>query len=75
MSGLSLAPIHRDTQKDLKTEKGGVVMGHRKKTKIENQEKRNRIPDAKKGVCQVGPEYPGEGAVISDSRVHHSVRK
>ena len=28
--GLLLAPIHRDTQMDLKTEKGGVVKGHNK---------------------------------------------
>ena len=37
----SLVPIHRDTQIDLKTEKGGVVKGHsKKKKKIENQEKK-----------------------------------
>jgi hypothetical protein len=29
--GLSLVPIHRDAQIDLKTEKGGVVKGHNKK--------------------------------------------
>ena len=29
--GLSLVPIHRDTQIGLKTEKGGVVKGHNKK--------------------------------------------
>ena len=39
--GLSLVPIHRDTQIDLKIEKGGVVKGHSKKRrKIENQEKK-----------------------------------
>ena len=29
--GLLLVPIHRDTQIDSKTEKGGVVKGHSKK--------------------------------------------
>ena len=29
--GLLLVPIYRDTQRDLKTEKGGVVVGHSKK--------------------------------------------
>jgi hypothetical protein len=38
--GLSLAPIHRNTQIDLKIEKGGVVKGHNKKTKMENQEQK-----------------------------------
>ena len=29
--GLSLLPTHRDTKRDLKTEKEGVVVGHSKK--------------------------------------------
>ena len=38
--GLLIAPIHRDTQMDLKTEKGGVVKGHNKKD--ENGEPRTK---------------------------------
>ena len=29
--GLLLLPAHKDTRRDLKTEKGGVVVGHNKK--------------------------------------------
>ena len=31
--GLSLVPIHRDTQKDMKTDKESVINGHNKKTR------------------------------------------
>ena len=37
--GLSLVPIHRDTQIDSKTEKGGVVKEHSKKRR-KNLEKK-----------------------------------
>ena len=43
-------PIHRDTHIDLKTEKGGVAKGHKKKQKP--REKRNRRPVAKESICQ-----------------------
>ena len=46
-------PIHRDAQRDLKTENGVVVMGHSKKDKkIENKEKKIRIKDAQEWVSQ-----------------------
>ena len=38
--GLSLVPIHRDTQIDSKTEKGGVLKGHSKKE--ENRKSRKK---------------------------------
>jgi hypothetical protein len=48
--GLLLVPIHRDTHIDLKTEKGGVVKGH--KTKAKTKRKRDRRPVAKESICQ-----------------------
>ena len=48
--GLSLVPIHRDTQIDLKTEKGGVVKGHNKKE--ENWKPRKKSPEAKENNFQ-----------------------
>ena len=41
--GLSLVPIHRDTQIDLKTEKGGVVKGHSKKRRKQERKRKRRL--------------------------------
>jgi hypothetical protein len=46
---LYLVPIHRDTQLDLNTEKGGLVKKH-KKGKLKTKKKRNRRPEAKESV-------------------------
>jgi hypothetical protein len=51
--GLSLVPIHRDAQIDLKTEMEVWSKDTTKKEKLENQEEeRNKIPEAKEHVCQ-----------------------
>ena len=53
MSRILLVPIHRNTRRDLKTEKGGVVKGHNKKKRNRKPRKKEKEShEAKESVCQ-----------------------